>query len=71
MEFVELDRRLRETFADLSLGRFDLTARIAPNPVNVTIPVGSDLYNKYVLPYLTAQQAANAKSATASFRASA
>ncbi|SHH25180.1 TonB-dependent receptor domain-containing protein [Massilia sp. CF038] len=56
-------------FADLSLGRFDLTARIASNPVDVTIPVGSTLYNQYVLPYLTPAQAAAASSATARYRA--
>jgi iron complex outermembrane receptor protein len=56
-------------FADLALGRFDLTARIASNPVDVTIPVGSTLYNQYVLPYLTPAQAAAATTATARYRA--
>lgn len=56
-------------FADLALGRFDLTARIASNPVDVAIPIGSTLYNQYVLPYLTATQAANAATATARYRA--
>ena len=56
-------------FADLSLGRFDLTARIASNPVDVTIPVGSALYNQYVLPNLTPAQAAAAATATARYRA--
>ena len=56
-------------FADMSLGRFDLTARIASNPVDVTIPIGSTLYNQYVLPYLTPAQAANAATATARYRA--
>jgi iron complex outermembrane receptor protein len=56
-------------FADLSLGRFDLTARIASNPVSVAVPIGSASYNKYVLPYLTPAQALDAKTATATFRA--
>lgn len=56
-------------FADLALARFDLTARIASNPVDVTIPVGSSLYNQYVLPYLTPAQAAAATNATARYRA--
>ncbi|HEY0063875.1 MAG TPA: TonB-dependent receptor [Telluria sp.] len=56
-------------FADMALARFDLTARIASNPVDVTIPVGSSLYNQYVLPYLTPAQAAAATTATARYRA--
>jgi iron complex outermembrane receptor protein len=55
-------------FADVSLGRFDLTARIASNPVSVSIPKGSALYNQYVLPYLTPAQAADLKTATAAYR---
>jgi iron complex outermembrane receptor protein len=56
-------------FADVSLGRFDLTARIASNPVNVTIPKGSALYNQYIDPYLTPTQAGLATGAVANFRA--
>ena len=56
-------------FADVSLGRFDLTARIASNPVSVAVPIGSASYNTYVLPYLTAAQAADVKTVTATFRA--
>lgn len=56
-------------YADASIARFDLTARIAPNPVSVPIPIGSALYNQYVLPYLTAAQAAQVRTATAAFRA--
>ena len=59
-----------ELFSDLSLGRFDLTARIAANPVNVTIPIGSPLYTQYVQPYLTPAQNANVNTATATYRAS-
>jgi iron complex outermembrane receptor protein len=53
----------------MSLGRFDLTARIASNPVNVTIPIGSALYNQYILPYLTPTQATQVTSVVAPYRA--
>lgn len=56
-------------FADLSLGRFDLTARIAANPVNVSIPKGTPLYNQYIAPNLTPAQQALATGAVAQFRA--
>lgn len=56
-------------FADLSLGRFDLTARIAANPVNVSIPKGTPLYNQYIQPYLTPTQQELATGAVAQFRA--
>ena len=56
-------------FADVSLGRFDLTARIASNPVNVSIPKGTALYNQYIDPYLTPEQRNLATGATALFRA--
>lgn len=57
-------------FADLALGRFDLTARIAANPVSVAVPLNSPVYNQYVAPFLTAAQKADVKSATATYRAS-
>ncbi|MCE4553686.1 TonB-dependent receptor domain-containing protein [Roseateles cellulosilyticus] len=56
-------------FSDLAYTRYDLTARIAPNPVPIDIPVGSALYNKYVSPYLTAEQQARVDTVTAAFRA--
>ncbi|MDQ1922344.1 TonB-dependent receptor [Massilia pseudoviolaceinigra] len=56
-------------FADLALGRFDLTARIAANPVSVAVPIGSPVYNQYVAPYLSADQRADVKTATATYRA--
>ncbi|MGZ8294644.1 MAG: TonB-dependent receptor domain-containing protein [Telluria sp.] len=56
-------------FADLSLGRFDLTARIAANPVNVSIPKGSALYNQHIQPNLTPAQQTLATGAVATFRA--
>lgn len=34
--------------ADLALNRFSLTSRIAPPPVDILIPTGSALYNKYM-----------------------
>ncbi|MDK2124118.1 TonB-dependent receptor [Parachitinimonas caeni] len=44
-------------FSDLALTRLDLTAKIAPNAVPFSVDVGSDQYKKYILPYLTAEQA--------------
>ncbi|WP_077034297.1 TonB-dependent receptor domain-containing protein [Pelomonas sp. KK5] len=56
-------------FSDFAFSRYDLTARIAPNPVPVSIPVGSALYNKYVAPYLSAAQQAHVNTVTAGYRA--
>ncbi|WP_457352241.1 TonB-dependent receptor [Roseateles sp. P5_D6] len=56
-------------FSDIAYTRYDLVARIAPNPVPIAIPVGSALYNKYVSPYLTAAQQARVNTVTAGFRA--
>ncbi|MEO6278908.1 TonB-dependent receptor [Roseateles sp.] len=56
-------------FSDAAYTRYDLIARIAPNPVPIAIPVGSALYNKYVSPYLTAAQQAHVNTVTAGFRA--
>lgn len=57
-------------FTDVALSRMDLTARIAPNPVPVSVAAGSAYYNTYVLPYLTPAQAASVKSVTANYRMS-
>ncbi|MFZ6863969.1 TonB-dependent receptor [Undibacterium sp. Ji67W] len=57
-------------FSDVALSRYDLTARIAPNPVPVTIAPGSAYYNSYVLPYLTQAQIGSVKSVTANYRMS-
>lgn len=46
-------------FSDIAIARFDLTARIAANPVPVAIPTSTDLYKKYVDPYLTDLQRNN------------
>jgi len=56
-------------FSDVAYSRLDLTARIAPNPVPVSIAVGGALYNQYVLPNLSAAQAANVNAVSASYRA--
>ncbi|RFP11703.1 TonB-dependent receptor [Duganella sp. BJB488] len=55
-------------FAEMALSRLDLTARIAQNIAPFTIAPGSDRYNTYVLPYLTAEQAANVKQVSGSYR---
>ncbi|KQV54386.1 MULTISPECIES: TonB-dependent receptor [unclassified Duganella] len=46
-------------FAETVIGRFDLTARIAPNAMPVAVPVNSAFYTNYVQPYLTPAQQAN------------
>ena len=56
-------------FSDVNLARFDLTARIAPNPVPVAIPTASSYYTTYVLPYLTPTQAAHVNTVSAAYRA--
>ncbi len=56
-------------FADMSLGRFDLTARIASNPVSVAIPKDSALYNQYIKPYLTPAQHTAVRTVNAPYRA--
>lgn len=56
-------------FGDAAFTRIDLTARIAPNPVPVAIPTTSPIYTSYVLPYLSANQAAHVSAVSASYRA--
>lgn len=56
-------------YSDFAYSRFDLTARIAANPVPVAIPVSSAYYQNSVLPYLTAAQAAHVNTVTANYRA--
>jgi iron complex outermembrane receptor protein len=70
--FLTGEAKLTENFnafSDFSFSRYDLIARIAPNPVPVSIPVGSALYSKYVQPYLTAAQQAHVNTVTAGYRA--
>lgn len=56
-------------FADMSLGRFDLTARIASNPVAVSILKDSALYNQYIRPNITGAQHTALTSVSAPYRA--
>ncbi|WP_058049690.1 TonB-dependent receptor [Janthinobacterium sp. Ant5-2-1] len=55
-------------FAELAYSRYDLTARIAANPIPIAIAKDSALYNTYVSPYLTPAQRADVKSVTANYR---
>jgi iron complex outermembrane receptor protein len=55
-------------FAEVALTRLDLTARIAPNTAPFSIAQGSAAYNTNVLPYLTAEQAANVRSVSGNYR---
>ncbi|MGK5060189.1 TonB-dependent receptor [Janthinobacterium sp. LB2P49] len=55
-------------FAEVAYSRFDLTARIAANPIPISIAKDSALYNTYVSPYLTPAQRADVKSITANYR---
>ena len=55
-------------FAEVALSRFDLTARIAANPVPISIAKDSALYNQYVRPGLTQAQHDDVKSVTANYR---
>jgi iron complex outermembrane receptor protein len=55
-------------FAEASASRFDLTARIAANATPISIATDSQFFNDNVKPYLTADQLANVKTATATYR---
>ncbi|MDK2124117.1 TonB-dependent receptor [Parachitinimonas caeni] len=55
-------------FSDLALTRFDLTARIAPNNAPFNIATNSEMYKKYILPYLTAEQAKGVTRVAGSYR---
>lgn len=56
-------------YTDVALARFDLTARIAANPVPVAIKTTSSYFNDYIKPYLTPDQLANVNTVTAAYRA--
>ena len=56
-------------FTDVAFTRLNLTARIAPNPIPITIPLSSSLYTTYVGPNLTAAQSAHVNTVSASYRA--
>ncbi|NBV16959.1 MAG: TonB-dependent receptor [Janthinobacterium sp.] len=55
-------------FAEVALSRYDLTARIAANPVPISIAKDSALYNQYVRPGLTQAQHDDVKTVTANYR---
>jgi iron complex outermembrane receptor protein len=57
-----------QVFAEAAYSRLDLTARIAPNATSISVAKGSNLYNNYVQPYLTAAQDANLTAASISYR---
>ncbi|MDC8787050.1 TonB-dependent receptor domain-containing protein [Roseateles koreensis] len=56
-------------FSDAAYSRLNLIARIAPNPVPVTIPTSSSLFTQYVAPNLSATQLANVSTVQALYRA--
>jgi iron complex outermembrane receptor protein len=56
-------------FTDIALSRFDITARIAPNNAPFTVLKGSDQYNQYIRPYLTAAQDAAVSRISGNYRA--
>lgn len=55
-------------FTDLAAARYDITTRIAPNPVPINIPLNSAYYRQAILPYLSPAEAAAIRSASASYR---
>ncbi len=70
--FVKGTKRLGENweaFTDIAYSRFDLTARIAPNPAPFSIAAGSQQFNQYVAPYLSAEQLGRVDSVQAQYRA--
>lgn len=56
-------------FYDFAYTDTNVRSSIAPLPAQFSIGTGSALYNQYILPNLTAEQAANAVSAVANYRA--
>lgn len=57
-----------KAFGEFAYSNASILARIAPYPAEFSIPVGHPLYNTYVLPNLTAQQAANVQSVNVKYR---
>ncbi|AMC36779.1 TonB-dependent receptor plug domain-containing protein [Janthinobacterium sp. B9-8] len=55
-------------FGDIALSRYDLTARIAPNAVSVTIDKNSAYYKNSIAPFLSTSQAADVKKISATYR---
>ncbi|MEN9658065.1 MAG: hypothetical protein RL571_1530 [Pseudomonadota bacterium] len=56
-------------FGDMALSRYDLTARIAPNPVSLTIDENSAYYKNSIEPFLSSPQKADVKKISATYRA--
>ncbi len=57
-----------KAFYDLAFTKASVTSAIAPFPAQFSIAQGSGLYNQYILPYLTAEQAAGVTSVNANYR---
>ncbi len=55
-------------FYDFAYTKANVRSSIAPFPAQFSIDQGSALYNKYVAPYLTAEQAAGVTSVAANYR---
>ncbi|WP_338771202.1 TonB-dependent receptor [Massilia sp. METH4] len=57
-----------KAFYDLAFTKANVRSSIAPVPAQFSIAKDSALYNKYVLPYLSAEQAAGVTSVAANYR---
>ncbi|WBS04154.1 TonB-dependent receptor [Pseudoduganella sp. SL102] len=55
-------------FYDFAFTKANVRSAIAPVPAQFSIDQGSSLYNRYILPYLTAEQAAGVTSVNANYR---
>lgn len=67
---VKLGKTGWQGFYDLAYTEAKIVSSIAPYPADFTIAKGSALYNKYISPYLTADQNANVDSVAATYRLS-
>lgn len=57
-----------KAFYDFAFTKANVRSAIAPFPAQFSIKKDSALYNKYILPYLNAEQAANVTSVNANYR---
>ncbi|UTY56096.1 TonB-dependent receptor [Massilia sp. erpn] len=55
-------------FFDLAYTKASIVARIAPYPAEFSLKTSSPLYSKYILPYLTPEQAAGVTAVSAKYR---
>ncbi|WP_165390777.1 TonB-dependent receptor domain-containing protein [Pseudoduganella lutea] len=55
-------------FYDFAFTKANVRSSIAPFPAQFSIAKGSSLYNRYIAPYLTAEQAAGVTSVNANYR---